>query len=635
MQTMLFGALFGRGVCRCGSASDAAPLRAEPVQPRRGGDPALGPAFGPLPDPLPAWRRFTDGPIEIVYTLDAAAHPHHALPPERSAPPAGTTPCIVAGIDLGTVGDPAHPAHVQCVARMAAHSLKVFGGLGFKVPAALTIRLCTFGAETGANYRGGTEVWLDHVWVSTRLDGADALLTVAHEVFHRVQYEYNPTTAKTSPLYAALREGGARLAEDWVLDSGDRYLKDGIEFLGDPGRPLAYHGAPGGEIAPHSYAAALFWRWLCEQHGEIARHSDLGHEVMRTILERMVDDSGYILQDLREARGMVVGEGHLDRFEHLDVAGGEVLSTETDWGNFLVANWLHGTGQPTPDLRFDYVEDDAGGGRFSRKRPFVWPGETIRAVALTAKPYVFEIPKGAVRAGFAARYTVVDLAGTPPPLLRVEFDAQQGMEDPLVQLLLIRRDAGGQEHLVDLLRNDRPRWTRFVPTAGLAQVVVIVAAREKPGRYRLAIGAASGRAVLHATPWNAAAGTSYETDPRAVAWRWTSPDLALEGDTVRLRVTNRGDAPSAPLTVTIDAQGTTRDVPLRAGAWRKLGEATLPPIAPGASGEVRIPWEAPRQPSAATGWGLRARITGGPDGPLVVLSSIGSLSRPERFDAVL
>ncbi|HWT08872.1 MAG TPA: hypothetical protein VN329_06890 [Roseomonas sp.] len=632
---MLFGKLFGRGVCRCGSASDAQSLRAVPVAPPPGGDPALGPAFGPLTAPLDAWRRFADGPVEVVYTLDAAAHPDHALPPDRAAPPAGWTDCTVAGLALGRIGDPAHPAHVQAVARMAGHSLAEFRRLGFKVPGRLTIHLCTFGAGSGANYRGGTEVWLPHVWVSTHLDGADALLTVAHEVFHRVQYEYNPTTAKTSPLYAALREGGARLAEDWVLDAGDRYLKDGREFLDDPGRPLLHHAAPGGEIAPHSYAAALFWRWLCEQHGEIPRHSDLGHEVMRTILERMVDPSGYVLQDLREARGLVVGEGHLDRFEHLDVAGGEVLSTETDWGNFLVANWLHGTGRPTPDLRFDYVEDDAGGGGFSRKRPFVWPGETIRADALAAKPYLFTIPKDAVRAGFAARYTVVDLAGATPPLLEVDFTVEQGMQDPLVQLLLIRRDAAGQERLVDLIRSDAPRWTRFVPTAGLAQVVVIVAAREKPGRYRLALRAAAGRAVLHATPWNAAAGTSHETDPRAGAWAWTSPDLMLDGQDVCLRVANRGDAPSAPLQVAFAAQGTTADVPLRAAQWRPLGDAVLPAIAPGAVGEVRIPWQAPKVPAAATGWGLRATVTGGPDGRLVVLSSIGTLTRPQRFDAVL
>ncbi len=632
---MLLGRIFGRGACRCGSASDAQSLRVEPAAAPPGGDPALGPAFGPLTAPLDAWRRFTDGGIDIVYTLDAAAHPHHALPPERTAPPAGAIDCTIAGIALGRIADPAHPAHVQAVARMAVHSLKVFGGLGFTVPKRLTIHLCTFGAESGANYRGGTEVWLPHVWVSTRLDGADALLTVAHEVFHRVQYEYNATTAKTSPLYAALREGGARLAEDWVLDSGDRYLKDGVEFLDDPGRPLLHHAAPGGEIAPHSYAAALFWRWLCEQHGEIRGTSEFGHDVMRTILKRMNSKTGYLLADLREARGEVVGEGHLDRFEHLDVAGGEILSSETDWGNFLVANWLHGTGRPTPDQRFDYVEDDEGGGRFSRKRPFVWPGETIRAEALAARPYVFEIPKGAVRAGFAARYTVIDLAGAAPSLVRIDFAVEQGMEDPLVQILLIRRDAAGAEHLVDLIRSDSPRWTRFVPTAGLAQVVVIVAAREKPGRYRLSVGTAAGRAVLHAAPWNAAPGTSYEADPRAGAWPWTSPDLALDGDALRLRVTNRGDAPSGPLRVAFHAQGTTPAVPLRAATWRPVGEATLPPVAPGATGEVRIPWQAPKVPAAATGWGLRAMVAGGPDGPLVVLSSIGGMTRPPRFDAVL
>jgi hypothetical protein len=633
----MIGALFRRGMCRCGSAADARPLHAAPVAEPPGGNAALGPAFGPLPAPLDAWRHFAHGPVTVIYTLDHQAHPEHALQAPLAAPPVRVpAPCTVAGIDLGSLTDAAHPAHVQAVALMAMHANGVFARLGFKVSPTLTIRLCTFGGAEAEFFRGGTEVWLDHVWVSTRLAETDALLTVAHEIFHRVQYLYNPTVAKTSPLYAALREGGARLAEDWVLDSGDRYLKDGIEFLDDPGRPIIHHPGPSGEIAPHSYAAALFWRWLCEQHGEIPGSTSDGHDVMRTILERMTDPSGYILQDLREARGLVVGEGHLDRFQHLDVAAGEVLSTETDWGNFLVANWLHSTGQPTADLRFDYVEGDAAGGRFSAKRPFVWPGETIRADRLAAKPFAFAIPPGAVRAGFAARYTVFDLAGAVPPLLRIDFEVQQGMEDPLVQLLLIRRDAGGREHLHDLIRSDAARSSHLVPTAGLAQVIVIVAAREKPGRYRLAAGAAAGRAVLHATPWNAAPGTSYETDPRAGAWSWTSPDLRVEGGTLRLRVTNRGDAPSAAMPVGFHAQGTTPDLPLRAGAWRTLDTGQLPSIAPGATAEVGIAWQAPRIPAAATGWGLRATIGGDAEGQrLVVLSSIGRLTRPPRFDAVL
>jgi hypothetical protein len=635
-SAMLFGALFRRGMCRCGSASDALPLRAEPVPPQRGADPALGPAFGPLPAPLSSWRSFTRGPVEVVYTLDAAAHPLHVLPAGRAAPPAAVpSPCVVAGLDLGTIDDAAHPEHVQAIALMGAHALAVFARLGFRTPPRLVIRLCSFGGESGSGFRGGTEVWLDHLWVSTALAGADALLTVAHEAFHRVQYLYNATTARTSPLYAALREGGARLAEDWVLDSGDRYLKDGIELLDDPGRPLLHHLAPGGEIAPHSYAAALFWRWMCEQHGEIPRHSDLGHEVMRTILEHMVDGSGYILQDLREARGRVVGEGHLDRFQHLDVAGGETLSTETDWGNFLVANWVQGIAGRRADQRFDYVEGDAGNGRLRTRRPFVWPGETLQADRLAAKPFAFEIPPGAVRAGFAARYTVVTTGPGAPPLLRIDFETLEGMTDPLVQVLMIRRDAAGGEHLQDLLRSDRARWTCHVPTQGLAQVVVVAAAREAPGRYRLRIGADAGRAILHAAPINAAPGTSFETDPRAAPWPWTSPDLVLDGTQLRLRVTNRGDAASAPARVAFAAQGTTADVPLRAAAWRPLGEATLPPVAPGATAELLVPWQAP-PPAAATGWGLRATIAApGDAAPLVILSSIGRLSRPGRFDAVL
>ena len=61
---------------------------------------------------------------------------------------------------------------------------------------------------------------------------------------------------------------------------------------------------------------------------------------------------------------------------------------------------------------------------------------------LAARPYAFAIPKGAVRAGFASRYTAVDLAGASPPLLRLVVrmlanltDHPGGLEDRAIHLL--------------------------------------------------------------------------------------------------------------------------------------------------------------------------------------------------------
>ena len=183
---------------------------------------AAGDALDPVSAFLPLDAACGAEPVEAtaeeVPVAEATAAEAVSTEPEA----APVWPWAVGGIALGTISDPGHPGHVQAVALMTAHALGIYRDRGFRVPPAVTIRLCTHGGEAGANYRGGTEVWLDHVWVSTRLDGPDALLTVAHEVFHRVQYLYNDTAAKTSPLYAALREGGARLAEDWVLDAGDR-----------------------------------------------------------------------------------------------------------------------------------------------------------------------------------------------------------------------------------------------------------------------------------------------------------------------------------------------------------------------------------------------------------------------------
>ena len=58
----------------------------------------------------------------------------------------------------------------------------------------------------------------------------------------------------------------------------------------------------------------------------------------------------------------------------------------------------------------------------------------------------------------------------------------------------------------------------------------------------------AGRAVLHATPWNAAPGNSFETDPRDTThrWGWTSPDLVLDGSRHLLGVVEKAAVPSAP-----------------------------------------------------------------------------------------
>ena len=69
-----------------------------------------------------------------------------------------------------------------------------------------------------------------------------------------------------------------------------------------------------------------------------------------------------------------------------------------------------------------------------------------------------------------------------PPLLQVDFAVEDGMQDPLVQLLLIGRDARGQEELRDLIRLDAARFP--APRSGAGQGPAPGQARGLPQRRR-------------------------------------------------------------------------------------------------------------------------------------------------------
>jgi len=289
--------------------------------------------------------------------------------------------------------------------------------------------------------------------------------------------------------------------------------------------------------------------------------------------------------DLREARLPRLRRRHLVLFQHLYFAAAK-RSHRDDRGNFLVANGCTDA-DPVEDRRFDYLEDMAAQGAFAKKRPFVWPGEELRAADL---PFRFEIPRGAIRAGFASRYTVVDVAAGAPPLIQLDFAAIEGMGDPLVQVLMIRRDPDGIERLHDLLRSDRARWSCLLPPAGLADRSHRRGA-EKPGRT----GCSSPprrASVLHmapSRPRRAAAtrptrarapgpglagvrGTELGADPPGQMGRRAERAAAHLS-------TAQGTTPARPLRAALAGGGGTDVAPLRHGAtaWRaSCGAAALP-----------------------------------------------------------
>ena len=568
------------------------------------------------------WLTHETGRVVVAYALDAV--PEHALRNGLEQIPAGDTV----------------PAHVRSVAALAERALAVLRApqLGLRPPAGLdadgrpTIRLLDMEGR-----RGETDPRWDHVALNRDLTGDDALVTLGHEMFHRVQYAYNPTTDADIGLYSAFREGGARLSEECVLGSDRRYVQDG--YLDMPARPLV--PSADGAIEPHSYSAGLFWKYLCEQHGRMKAGEGVsaGFDAYVVALETMRGVGGtgaapYQVAGLRLARSRMEGAGTFDRFPRLYGPGGrEVVSTETTWGNFLAANWLHGIASDLSDPRFKYQEETPD--------PIVWHAVRVAKTMDLSAPGVLPVSlrRGATTPvpAYSSSYYRLDLgdATAPRRLLTVRFEAGGGMTDPLAQLVLV----GSDRTLVDLVRLDRASWTRTVNGAGLDHILVIAAARETEGGFLVEIREASGLPLVSATRWNCDAGDSYETDPRLAPWTWTSPDLTAEPDgprrRIRLRVRNRGDAAAPSVTARLSWQP-GGDTPLGAAGWRPIGETQPVPLAVGAETWLPLDWTPP--PEAVADFALRAEILapGDPnEDDKLVLGAFGRVRLPDFPDAVM
>ena len=68
--------------------------------------------------------------------------------------------------------------------------------------------------------------------------------------------------------------------------------------------------------------------------------------------------------------------GRFDQFRYYDISTTELDSHETSWGNYLIANYMHGTANPVADARFEYNEDEDS---------VTWPGGGFQACCAPGK----------------------------------------------------------------------------------------------------------------------------------------------------------------------------------------------------------------------------------------------------------
>ena len=388
----------------------------------------------------------------------------------------------------------------------------------------------------GGEY-GSTNPYWSHIEVEPDTAGTDPdkqlsriLGTVPHELWHRVQYRYNDTTT-CSGIYDLVREGGARFIEDCVDDAANRYV-DSVKVNLFPNNPSTIANSPA-----KPYGLALFWKYMAEQHGTQVGEPAVGvdayiKEMEASATAESTDPNvGYDPRTLRTVRSNMPWYGSFDQFSYYDTAATELASHETTWGNYLVANYLHGVATVS-DQRFRYLENNDPVLWLDRQfGSLSWLLSQLRQVSeditveLAALPITRTPPEG--QSAWAARYYRIVLGGTAPRMLRVSFDTSVGgMSDPLLQILLL----GTNDALLDIHRSDKIQYSKTINLEGVNAVVVIVASRSTPGHFTLQLDNAPYSSDTMITRWNSAVGTEYEVDPRGWSWTWISPDVMVDNN---------------------------------------------------------------------------------------------------------
>lgn len=602
-------------------------------------------------------KQFFTANIVVKYTTDATlpdgtANPNKLPAASATLPTSDSNYTMPNGTLIGVVRsnladlDPSNtevaPTYIQKIGLLAEYSLSHYinppfsfldprGGL-----ARLEFRILNLGQGFA-----GYAVPDFHMELNTSNDDLQNLGTVPHELFHLVQYRYNDGPTLAGGVRQVTLEGGARLLEESINESRNRYVESAAE--GDLSTaPVPRKGIfsfpdetlidVGGSSSLLRYAAGLLWKYIAEHHSNLTGASDepaIGVDSYRKIIERMTTaNDGFSITAIRNGRSQLPWYGSFDQFGYFDAAATELSTHETTWGNFLLANYYHKLWTPATtgfDQRFDYLEDDDPAGQFGAQlntlSPAIKPGNAVtigQGAAITKnvtghKPYA------------AVYYELTPDAASAPRMLRVNFSTSNGMTDPLIQIVRI----GAGNALVDIHRSDRTNYSKTINMAGLSKVLVIVASKEHGGDFSIHFDEIVAASDVMVTRWNTRVGTEYEADPKGWSWTWISPDIMVDtnNDTMddtsvffgqnnklKVRLRNRGNADASNVRIDFWYQRATTGlssagwIPVQdfGGTTQQLTGLTL---AAGAEQWFEVNWCPADDGTHATHWCVKVLVT--------------------------
>lgn len=588
-------------------------------------------------------KTFFTTNILVKYTVDAASA-SRLTGGFATVPVADSAFALPDGTPLGTIrfqlanlhadNTEVAPSYVQKIGLIAEYALTQFisPAYNFRDPRNGAVRLEYRVLLQSAGTFGQTSPGWTHVEVGINNTDAQCFGTIPHEMFHQVQYRYNTNNYAAGGIRGIIIEGGARFIEDCIWDTPNRYAQSAAGIINAPGifpSPQTSLTDPGGGTAIR-YAGGLVWKYIAEHHSPntlAANEPEVGVETFRIILEKTASDqAGFTIQGLRDARGAMPWYGTFDKFGYYDAGLTELNWHETTWGNYLIANYVHGLmmpGDPDYDQRFNYLEDEDTGAplMLNAQKANVTAANQISLSQGSAVPR-----NVAGHAAFASvYYEIIPNSGSLPRMLQVSFSVTSGMADPIVQIIRF----GPGDTLVDIHRSDKTNYSKTINMSGLAKVVVIVGSRDSGGNFTINFNEVASAQDVMVTRWNSRVGTEYEFDPKGWAWNWMSPDIIVDNDNnllddtavyfdqnnkLKVRLRNRGNANANNMQIEFWYQKATPY--LSSAAWSPVQNQlnvtqvlTGQSLAAGAEGWFTVDWCPDNDGSGHPHWCVKVLVT--------------------------
>jgi hypothetical protein len=480
----------------------------------------------------------------------------------------------------------------------------------------------------------------------------DVLCAVCvHELFHMVHQLY----AGSGPWRSGTNEGGAVWAEDSAAEFLNRYLDEAGTNFNFSGYMILPHSSL--ESAGFNYKTSLLWRYISEQQSPYTNPADepmIGTETFREVLERC-EAGGWSSDALRQAVRNLPWYQDFYEFDYLDAARLDRLSSETLYGNFVLAAYLKDLGTNVPDRRFDFMEDEENitiDDVIATVRPDAPLQSNLASVAragtatLTSGSPIFfsnSVPR------FGSRYfeIAIDPGVTS---VQLQFAAGGGLTSALCQAALIDED----DQIREIYRSDASSYGKRFPNLRdgkrLSRVAVVVSGCASAGSFTLELANASAAPDVMVTRWHSVMKSEIEVDPRNWSWTWVSPDIYVDtnldgvadgtvffgtDNKLFVRLHNKGNADAAGIGVQFWYQNATPGLsdaawlPVRnaANAIQSLSGLTL---AAAATGSWSVDW-APVPAGTSRHFCVRAVVTA-PGDPNVdnkrAVSNFGNVEMP-------